>query len=99
VTVNLRLSALWYARRGWRVFPCVPGTKKAAIKDWPRLATTDLEQVEAWWSTWPGCNVAVACGLGSGIFVVDVDTHGSRDGAAALAKAVRELAPRGRAGT
>jgi hypothetical protein len=92
VTVNLRRSALWYARRGWRVFPCVPGTKKAAVKEWPRLATADSAQVDSWWRRWPGCNVGVACGPGSGIFVVDVDTHG-RDGAAALAKAVRDLGP------
>jgi hypothetical protein len=34
-------AALDCARRGFRVHPLRPGTKKAILKNWPNLATTD----------------------------------------------------------
>ena len=39
--------------RGWRLLPCWPGTKKACIKDWPTLATTNQEQLRAWAHEFP----------------------------------------------
>lgn len=67
-------AALSYAARGWRVFPCSPGTKipfkdTNGVKD----ATTDEEQIREWWTRWPKANIALACGPGSGVYVVDVD--------------------------
>jgi hypothetical protein len=41
-------SVLRLAARGWRLFPCLPRSKKPYIKDWPTLATTDPAQLQAW---------------------------------------------------
>lgn len=74
---DLARSALWYARHGWRVFPCIPGRKEPAVKGWQRQATTDERQVRRWWSEWPGPagNIGIACGPASGLYVLDVDQH------------------------
>ena len=89
---SLARSAAWYARRGWRVFPCVPGRKEPAIKAWHKLATTNLHQIETWWRVRPDSNIGVACGPESGLFVIDVDQHGGgHDGEATLAASCRKL--------
>lgn len=97
--------ALALAARGLRVFPChsvvdgectcrevcaSPG-KHPRVKDWQDAATIDTEQIETWWSRWPDANPAVATGLGSGCFVVDLDPR--NDGFTAFAELVgdREL--------
>lgn len=87
---GLGRAAIWYARHGWRVFPCVPGKKLPAIKAWPRQATANEAQVASWWSVRPDSNIGVACGPGSGLYVLDVDQHGV-DGEEALAQAERRL--------
>src|SRR5215207_1453768 len=73
--------AVYYARIGWRVFPCVPGGKTPAVRAWPQLATSDPGTIARWWRERPDCNVAVACGLGSDLYVIDVDLP---DGAGSL---------------
>lgn len=82
-------EALKYVAFGFRVFPvhgidnqglCTCGSPacQAAAKH-PRTyqgvkdATSDPEVVKRWWSMWPNANVALACGPGSGVFVVDID--------------------------
>ena len=90
---KLGRSALIYAvEHGWRVFPlhtadaagCScgkpdcggagkhPRTPKGCLD-----ATTDAEQVRAWWLKWPDANVGIA--TGGGLVVIDVD---DRDGGA-----------------
>lgn len=39
-----------------------------------------LEQIEAWWHTWPEANVGVVTGLVSGVAVLDVDPRSGGDG-------------------
>jgi Bifunctional DNA primase/polymerase, N-terminal len=60
--------------RGWSIFPLLPRSKKPAVK-WEqyqrRLATVD--EIESWF-TEPGCNVGIATGKISGIFVMDADS-------------------------
>lgn len=89
---NLARSALWYARHGWRVFPCMAQSKKPAIKGWPTLATTDVGQVETWWRVRPDSNIGLACGPATGIYAIDIDQHGV-DGEQALARACAQLGP------
>lgn len=36
-------------------------------------ATTDQQQIEAWLTTWPNANVAIATGTTSGVWVLDID--------------------------
>jgi len=85
-------AALDYAQRGLRVFPlhgigrdgctCRSATCSKAGKH-PRTpngfkdATTDADQIRAWWQQWPDANIGIATGRESGLVVVDVDPrHG-----------------------
>jgi hypothetical protein len=83
----LGLSAAWYARHGWPVFPVRPRAKTPLIKAWPKLATTDTDQIARWWREWPEANVGLATGE---VYVIDVDQHGI-DGEIAFAAAVGRL--------
>lgn len=74
----LAAAALWYVNRGVAVFPLQPGDKKPypgsrGFKD----ATTDEDQVIAWWTERPTANIGLPTGL---LFdVIDVDGEvGSR---------------------
>ena len=68
-------QALAYARRGWPVFPCLPGQKIPATKHGFRDATTDPGQITAWFTRRPDCNLAIATGH-PGPDVLDIDHHG-----------------------
>ena len=72
MTAMLR-SALRLAERGLAVFPCVPGGKEPACANGFKAASADAAVIEAWWRTRPDCNIAVATGVVSGIFAVDID--------------------------
>ena len=90
----LLLAAIGYAAKGWKVFPLhTPGpdgtcscmkSKCGDVGKHPRTAhglldaTTNLEQVETWWTGWPDANIGIATGSTSGIVVIDVD--GDRGG-------------------
>jgi hypothetical protein len=66
-------TALTLAARGLSIFPCSPRAKTPATAHGVKDATTDLAVIRHWWQTEPTCNVAVATGASSGVFVVDVD--------------------------
>lgn len=66
-------SALSYATKmHWRIFPCkldkTPYTANG-FKD----ATTDPEQIKAWWQEHPTASIGIACGPEAGVWVLDVD--------------------------
>jgi hypothetical protein len=71
-TIMLK-NALALAQRGLAVFPCLPGTKVPATPRGFQDATTDVAIITAWWSESTNRNLAIATGVASGIFVVDVD--------------------------
>jgi hypothetical protein len=78
--------ALAYARHGWPVFPCRPGQKAPATPHGYLDATTDPDQVSAWFTRHPDWNLAVATGA-PGPDVLDVDQHGEAgNGFGALAR-------------
>jgi hypothetical protein len=87
MTGNATLDrALAYAHRGWHVFPCHPGEKTPATTHGYRDATTDPEQITAWFTRWPRHNLAIATGR-PGPDVLDVDDYGpGRNGYGALAQ-------------
>lgn len=63
-------TALNLASLGFAVFPCAPGAKRPANENGLTGATTDIEQIEAWWDRWPDANVAIRT---DGLVVLDLD--------------------------
>lgn len=67
-------SALRYAEAGYRVFPVngkLPLTTHGAHD-----ATTDRDQLQAWWAKWPQANIGMTL---EGLVVVDVDPRNGGD--------------------
>ncbi len=67
-------QALAYARRGWPVFPCLPGEKTPATRHGFRDASTDPDQITGWFTRRAEYNLAIATGA-PGPDVLDVDQH------------------------
>lgn len=65
-------AALQLAAEGMHIFPCLPLSKKPAIKAWEQNATTEIGQIDAWWGQNENFNPAIACGP-SNIWVIDED--------------------------
>jgi hypothetical protein len=79
-------QALAYARRGWPVFPCLPGQKIPATKHGYQDATTDEQQITEWFGRGQRWNLAIATGT-PGPDVLDIDQHGQAgNGYAAYAR-------------
>ncbi len=66
-------AALARAAQGLPVFPCVPGGKEPLTRRGHLDATTDPEQIRAWWTRWPTANIGIPTGERSGILALDVD--------------------------
>ena len=80
---ELKKEALCYASLGLRVFPLQekgkkPIPKSHGVKD----ATTDAEQVSAWWDRLPSANIGIA--TGNGLLVIDLDRKVDIDGVQSL---------------
>jgi hypothetical protein len=82
-TSELLAAALEWARRGVPVLPVRPGEKAPLTVHGVSDVSTDIDVVRAWWTRWPGANVAIATG-GRGIDVLDIDVRGTQSGWAAL---------------
>lgn len=78
-------AALSYAARGWPVFPCWPGKKNPVTGHGVLEATTDPDQIRAWWDKWPTANIAIATGEQS-VDVLDIDVEPDATGYTALAQ-------------
>jgi hypothetical protein len=65
----------------WQVFPVEPKGKRPVTEHGLLDATTDVEKIEAFWAIHPQHNVAIRCGVQSGLVVLDVD---GQDGIASL---------------
>lgn len=84
MAADLLRAALSYAQElGWAVFPLKPGDKVPLTTHGLKDATTDVEQITAWWTERPMANIGIATGEVSSIVVVDVD---GPQGEAALAR-------------
>ena len=76
--------ALDYAEHDIAVLPCNNSTKAPLTVHGCHDATTDAAQIKEWWATSPHAMLGIATGQISGLFVLDVDTHGDTNGYASL---------------
>jgi hypothetical protein len=71
-TRELYDAAIYYAGTlGWPIFPLKVGEKTPATRNGLHDATTDLEQIIAWWDANPWQNIGVA--TGHHFDVIDID--------------------------
>lgn len=69
----LHKAALYYARKGIRVFPCQPMGKKPLTLSGFKDATTDVMHINRWWAEYPTANIGAPTGLVNGFDVIDID--------------------------
>lgn len=74
----LAAAATTYATTGIPVFPCVPGGKRPLTEHGFQDATTDLDQVSAWWRRFPAANIGIP--TGQLVDVLDIDVHATGTG-------------------
>lgn len=70
-------AALWYAGQGLSVLPLRPGLKTPASRHGVKDATTDAQQIRAWWTKNPTANIGIA--TGGLIDVCDLDSAEAAD--------------------
>lgn len=89
--VDFSAQALELASLGWHVFPLNRGAKTPMAGGRGYLdATTDPDQIRAWWTRFPDANIGIACGA-SGLVVLDVDPRNG--GEETLARLVAKHGP------
>lgn len=72
--MTLKEWALHYADLGLAVFPLRPQDKRPATENGCKAATTNKEQIAAWWDRRPGDNIGIATGsISGGLVVIDLD--------------------------
>ena len=73
-------AALAQAAQRWRVFPCRPSgpNAKAPFTLHGHLdATTDVDQIRAWWTEWPDAMIGAA--VPESVLVLDIDPRNGGD--------------------
>jgi hypothetical protein len=58
-------AVLSLAARGLRLHPCAPRGKTPLLRNWPTLASCDVEIIRGWAAEHLGYNWGLACGPGS----------------------------------
>ncbi|MBB3972519.1 VapE domain-containing protein [Hansschlegelia beijingensis] len=71
--------ALFYAARGWPVFPCSPANKRPLTEHGFKDATTDESVIRNWWGKWPAAMIGVPTGPATGVWALDPDKPKSAD--------------------
>ncbi|HVX17459.1 MAG TPA: bifunctional DNA primase/polymerase [Acidimicrobiales bacterium] len=77
-------AAIEYAEQGWRVLPLRPRGKVPATRHGVHDATTNTDQIRAWWAQRPDANIGLASGYG--FDVLDIDGPAGIDSLIHLAK-------------
>jgi hypothetical protein len=81
---SILTAALEYAAKGLPVFPCKRTDKRPLTKNGFKDATTDPDQIRAWWKQWPDAMIGMPTGKVSGIDVADLDVKKGKNGFAAI---------------
>lgn len=68
---DLHEAARAYAEHGWPVFPLKPRDKRPATENGFKDATTNLTQIDRWWSAHPGYNIGLPTGLAFDVLDLD----------------------------
>ena len=68
---DLHEAARAYAEKGWPVFPLKPRDKRPATPNGFKDASSDLDQIDAWWGQFPGYNIGLP--TGHAFDVLDLD--------------------------
>ncbi len=74
-TNKMLAAALWYAVRGWRVFPLRTGDKTPIHSGGFHNATCDETIIRNWWASYPNANVGIATGAENRLLVLDNDAY------------------------
>lgn len=82
--------ALFYASKALPVFPVKPKGKNPLTEHGCNDATTDIEQIKAWWSRWPNANIGIATGAPLVVLDVDINHDRGKYGDESLEALVRE---------
>jgi hypothetical protein len=72
-------DALAAAARGWHVFPIKPDGKVPDSPNGQDDATTDRDQIMAWYQRKPGSNYGINCER-SGLYAIDIDAGPGKQG-------------------
>src|SRR3954452_5560532 len=80
--------ALRQAAQGHPVLPCVPGKKRPLTRHGLLDASTDPEQIRAWWRRTPTANLAGTTRAASHD-VLDIDVHPTGTGSPAFTRLIR----------
>ena len=85
-------AALDYAARKLAVFPLVEGGKTPLTLHGCLDASTDPEQIRAWWTQWPTANIGMATGPINDLTVIDEDRNPAKRkvGEATMAALVKD---------
>ena len=76
MTNQTMLDAAWrFADRGWAVLPVLDGSKRPLLRGWPERASSDRDEIRAWWQRWPDAAVGVLAGSRSGLAILDVEAE------------------------
>ncbi|POH66075.1 MULTISPECIES: bifunctional DNA primase/polymerase [Cryobacterium] len=80
-------AALSFARAAIPIFPCARDGKRPLTHVGFHEASSDLDQVQAWWARWPSANIGMPTGGPSGFDVVDIDVTAAGSGYIAYERA------------
>src|SRR5262245_57366753 len=72
---DMLAAALDYAKKGIPVFPCRADNKKPLTKNGFYDATTDVNQIKAWWKQYPDAMIGVPTGPKSELWGIDADIN------------------------
>src|SRR5882762_6078638 len=86
-------AALDYARQGVPVFPCSPRTKQPLTKQGFKDATTDVEQIKAWWMKNSDALIGSPTGKITDRLIIDTDSDRAEDELRLLAEQLGETFP------